>query len=56
MGLMMAYKMDSLHLFSVEIIKIGSDKNILIFNIIPILVIFWEKSIFLTSNYGIQIH
>lgn len=40
MGLMTAYKMICLHLFSVEIIKIGSDKNILIFNNIPVLVIF----------------
>lgn len=56
MGLMTAYKMICLHLFSVEIIKIGSGKNILIFNITPTFGHILREEYVLTQNYGIQIH
>ena len=51
---MTAYKMICLHLFSVEIITTGNDKNMLIFNITLVLGHILREDYFLIQNYGIQ--
>lgn len=52
MSLMTAYKMICLHLFSVEIIKIESDKNMLIFNTTLVLGHSLTEDYFLIQNYS----